>query len=474
MGKILVVDDERGVLDAFRELLGSSGHVVVTEEEAEAGIRRLKSDPIDLVIMDVCLPGISGLEALHRVKAAHPRLPVIVMTGRGTVHTAVEATKLGAFDYHLKPLEPDEMLRSVAKALQSARLMRGQVALGAEPDAPDEDALVGRAPAMLEVYKAIGRVAQTEATVLVRGESGTGKELAVRAIYQHSLRADKPLTVVHCAAIPETLLESELFGYEPGAFTGASTRRIGKFEQAHGGTVFLDEIGEVSPGIQAKLLRVLQDKTLVRLGSNQPVRADVRVLAATNRDLEKAMAAGEFREDLFHRLNVVCITMPPLRDHREDIPAMVRYFLARYARELKTDTPAVSPDALELLVESPWPGNVRELEHCIQRAMIFTRGHAIQAEDLRPVLGGEDPDRPGAGTQWDGDLTSLVRRWLADHPGEQAYQTLMDAVERRLLSEALDRTGGNQSQAARLLGIARPTLHGKLQKHGLRADEGRP
>ena len=334
MSRILVVDDERNVLLGFEEVLRPEGHEVITSTHAQEALEHIEAEEFDLVILDIRMPGMSGLDALKRIKQGHPKLPVIIMTGEGTMETAIEATKCGAFDYHLKPFEPADMIRTIEKALQCTRLMKGQVALGRQ-NAAAGDAIIGQSLPMQEVYKAIGRVAQTDATVLIRGESGTGKELVARAVYQHSLRSEAPLSVVNCVAIPETLLESELFGYEKGAFTGATARRIGKFEQASGGTIFLDEIGDMPLSIQAKILRVLQEKEFERLGGNQTIRVDVRVLTATNRDLEIAISEGAFREDLFYRLNVVTIQVPPLRERREDIPTLVDYFLERSARELE-------------------------------------------------------------------------------------------------------------------------------------------
>jgi transcriptional regulator with GAF, ATPase, and Fis domain len=334
------------------------------------------------------------------------------------------------------------------------------------------DAVIGRSPAMQEVYKAIGRVAPTEATVLIRGDSGTGKELIARAIYQHSRRSGKPLLVVNCAAIPETLLESELFGYERGAFTGAAGRHVGKFEQADGGTIFLDEIGDVSLSIQAKILRVIQEKTFERLGGTNTIRVDVRVLAATNRDLEKAIASGGFREDLYHRLNVVTIQLPPLRDRRDDIPALADYFLDRYARELKLDKPLLGPDARQRLQAHSWPGNVRELEHCMQRVLIFARGYTVRADDLLLDDGGRSvASSPDTGDQQ--LLEDLVCRYLETYRGSRAAEEFLERAERLMLIEALRRTGNNQTHAARLLGLTRPTFHAKLQKHRLHDPAGR-
>ena len=319
---------------------------------------------------------------------------------------------------------------------------------------------------MQQVYKAIGRVAPTEATVLIRGESGTGKELVARAIHQHSGRAKKPLLVVNCVAIPDTLLESELFGHERGTFTGAVARKIGKFEQADGGTVLLDEIGDVPLGIQAKILRVLQERCFERLGGNETISVDLRVLAATNRNLEKAITEGTFRDDLYHRLNVVTIQMPPLRERRDDILRLVDYFLDRYSRELKIEKPPVAREAQERLQAFSWPGNVRQLAHCIQRALIFTRGYPIQATDL-PLLDEATAEQATNVDSIRQSLGKIVRQYLATYTGDRAHEQLMDQVEGLLISEALSQSNGNQTHAAQLLGIPRPTLHAKMQKYGI-------
>ena len=435
-------------------------------QTAPAALERLEAAPFDLVVTDICLPCMDGLEMLRCIKERQPGLPVIVMTGHGTMQTAVEATKLGAFDYHLKPFEPAEMLATIEKALESTRLSRSHVVL--DPEAVGAlvgEVIVGRSPGMQEVYKAIGRVAPTDATVLIRGESGTGKELVAGAIHQHSQRSHRPMLAANCVAIPDSLLESELFGYERGAFTGAAARRIGKFEQADRGTIFLDEIGDVSPGIQAKILRLLQERCFERLGGNETIRVDVRVVAATNRNLEQAIADGSFRDDLYHRLNVVTICVPPLRERAGDVPRLVDYFLERYARELGIPKPPISPDAQRVLEAYPWPGNVRQLAHCIQRALIFTRGYSIQAADLR--LAEDAGPRHDAARRCAEGLEECIARYFATCPGERVHEEFMAEAERRLLAEALRRAGGNQTHAARLLGMARPTLHAKMQKYGL-------
>lgn len=468
MSEILVVDDEPGVVQAFAEVLAESGHKVTAERQASAALERLNQEAIDLVIMDVCMPGMDGLEALDRIKRHQPKLPVIIMTGQGTMETAIEATKRGAFDYQLKPFEPEEMLEVVDRALECARITQRRVALGADRPSASGDAIIGQSAALQEVYKAIGRVAATDVTVLIRGESGTGKELVARAIYQYGQRSGGLLLVVNCAAIPETLLEGELFGYERGAFTGATSRRIGKFEQADGGTIFLDEIGDVPLSIQAKILRVLQEKTFERLGSNDTLFADVRVVAATNRNLEKAIAEGEFRADLFHRLNVVTIHIPSLRERREDIPRLVDYFLERFAGEMKIDKPLVAEDAMRRLETYPWPGNVRELEHCIHRALIFTQGYPIQATALPLADSGTgESSTPGKGPLSDEELLVMVQRHLDAQQGPGTHEQLLERMERLLLLESLRRARGNRASAARLLGLPRGTLHTKLNKYGL-------
>ncbi len=469
MSKILVVDDESGVRSAFKDMLVELGHEVMTASTGEAGLSLVRSDPPHVVITDLSMPGMGGLEAFRQIRAIDPKLPVIIMTGRGTMDTAIEATKLGAFDYQLKPFEPEAMLAAIERALESVRLMQRGVVLNPEAAASAADAIIGDSTVMQEVFKAIGRVAPTDATVLIRGESGTGKELVARAIYQHSLRAAAALLVVNCVAIPETLLESELFGYERGAFTGAHSRKIGKFEQAHGGTVFLDEIGDIPPSVQAKLLRVLQQRTLQRVGGNETIQVDVRILAATNRPLERAIADGVFREDLYHRLNVVSVQIPPLGERRSDIPKLVEYFLDRYSIELKIDKPVISDEALDAICNSDWPGNVRQLEHCIYRVLIFTRGYPIQVGDVHRARDADQADQQPMSQSMEESLRGLVSRYLDTHIGARAHEELVDQLDRLLIEEALRRTNGNQTHAAQLLGLSRPTLHAKIQRHGIAA-----
>jgi len=469
MGTILVVDDDPQLRQSFEKLLTEEGHLVWTAATGEAALAIVKDRLPDLVIMDVRMPGMSGFETFQLMHAIEPRLPVIIMTAYGTTDTAIEATKLGAFDYVLKPFDIPDILNLISQALEAGRFMRSRVELDVVPDAALGEALIGKSRPMQEVYKAIGRVAPTEATVLIRGESGTGKELVARAIYQHSLRSAKSFLVINCVAIPETLLESELFGYEKGAFTGAINRRVGKFEQAHGGTVFLDEIGDMPFSIQSKILRLLQEKSIERLGGRDTIPVDVRIIAATNRNLEAALAEGRFREDLYFRLKVVTIPLPPLRERPADIPLLAEYFLARFSAEMGLNNPGLAQDSLNLLKTHQWPGNVRELANVLQKALIFSRGYPIRPEDISQATGGEAAPKLD-----DSQAYETIRRWvrkaLLGGGGDDVFDSLMDRFARVLISEALELTGGNRSRAARLLGISRPTLLSKIDRYNLKIE----
>jgi len=465
MSSILIVDDDARLRESFEKLVVEEGYEVRTAATGEAGLEAVKQELPDLVIMDVRMPGMGGLETLRLIREIDPKLPVIVMTAFGTTDTAIEATKLGAFDYVLKPFEIPDILTLIEQALEAGRFMRSRVEMNVGPETAPPDAIIGRSEAMQEVYKAIGRVAPTDATVLVRGESGTGKELVARAIYQHSLRADKPFLVINCVAIPETLLESELFGYEKGAFTGAIARRVGKIEQAHDGTVFLDEIGDMPLSIQAKILRLLQEKSIERLGGHETIPVDVRIIAATNRDLETALAEGRLREDLYYRLKVVTIELPQLRERKGDAALLCDYFLARFSREMSVDNPGISEEAKKLVESRPWPGNVRELANTLQKALIFSRGYPIRPEDISQA----ELSEPGLVATDTAD--QILRQWMRESfaRGGQPnlFAVLMDRFTCILLSEALDFTQGNRTRAAKLLGISRPTLHAKMEKCGL-------
>jgi two-component system NtrC family response regulator/two-component system nitrogen regulation response regulator GlnG len=461
VSRILIVDDEAGLRASFARLIEQEGHEAITAASGEEGVAKLTSERPDLVVMDVRMPGMTGLEALTRMKAADPSAPVIIMTAYGATDTAIQAVNKGAFDYILKPFDIPEMLALIGQALDASRLARGQKDVPAG-EAP-EISLVGQSRAMREVYKQLGRVAATDATVLVQGESGTGKELAARALWSYSGRKNGPFVVVNCVAIPESLLESELFGHEKGAFTGATHRRAGKIEQAQGGTVFLDEIGDMPLPIQAKLLRLLQEKQIERLGGKGPSPVDVRIIAATNRDLEASMAEGRFREDLYYRLQVVRIVLPPLRERLEDIPQLAAHFLSLHARGMNVPDPGATPGALAALAEHDWPGNVRELSNLLQKALIFSRGLAISEDAVRAALSGRAPDAPPAGGE---TLDAFVRQAVAEG-GPDLFGRITDRFAARVLAEALRVTGGNRSQAAKLLGLSRPTLLAKMDKLGL-------
>ncbi len=468
MDTILIVDDDPQLRQSFERLLTQDGYAVRTAASGEAALGVLRQHAFDLVIMDVCLPGMSGLDTLRAMREVESKVPVIIMTAFGTTETAIEATKIGAFDYVLKPFDIPEVLDLIGRAIEAGRMMRLRVEVDgpAEPGSPE--AIVGRSKAMQEVYKAIGRVAPTDATVLVRGESGTGKELVARAIYQHSLRAEKPFLVINCVAIPETLLESELFGYEKGAFTGAVNRRVGRIEQANGGTVFLDEIGDMPFSIQAKILRLLQERSIERLGGREPIPVDVRIIAATNRDLETSLSEGKFREDLYYRLNVVTLRLPPLRERAGDIPLLADYFLARFSREMEVDNPGLTDEAKALLNSQAWQGNVRELANALQKSLIFSRGCPIGSEEMARAMADATPGRAPDGDSPAEAIRHWLRKALVLGNSESLFDECMDRLASILITEALNLTGGNRSRAAKLLGLSRPTLLARIEKYRLR------
>ncbi len=470
MGNILLVDDDDQLRSSFYNLLTMEGYSVRAAVSGEAALAMAAEEMPDVVIMDVRMPGMDGLTTLRLLREKEPRLPVIIMTAYSTTDAAIEATKSGAFDYILKPFEIPDVLSLIGKALEAGRVMRGRVLLSDEegPREQDVEALIGVSRAMHQMYKAIGRVAPTDALVLLRGESGTGKELVARALYQHSLRNTQSFSIVNCVAIPDTLLESELFGYERGAFTGASARRIGKIEQAGGGTIFLDEIGDMPMSIQAKLLRLLQEKQIERLGGREPINVDVRIIAATNRDLEEAVNEGRFRNDLYYRLNVVTLHLPPLRERVEDIPHLVRHFAARLSHEMDMPAPEFTPGAMQRLADHPWPGNVRELRNVVQKLLIFNRSGRVSAEAISRALenGGFAAGADGAGGKASA-LAEYVRQELGKGGTENAFDTLMDAMGAQVIREALALCSGNRSRTARMLGLSRPTLLAKIDKYGI-------
>jgi nitrogen regulation protein NR(I) len=467
MSKILVIDDDEQLRKSFVKLLAEEGYSVKSTSSGEAGLTLIQTEVPDLVVLDMRLPGMNGLGTFEAIHEMEPKLPVIMMTAYGTTETAIEATKMGAFDYILKPFDVPNMLTVIAQALEAGHFMRSPVNMDAVPNGTSGEAIIGRSPAMQDVYKAIGRVSSTEATVLVRGESGTGKELVARAIYQHSLRANRPFHVINCVAIPETLLESELFGYEKGAFTGAAHRRVGKIEQANGGTVLLDEIGDMPFSVQGKILRLLQERKIERLGGRETLPVNVRIIASTNRDLEAAISEGRFREDLYYRLKVVTIWLPPLRERNEDIPLLIDHYMSRYAAELRVDNPGISKEAKEASIRHEWPGNVRELANTIHKALIFNRGVPIQPEDIAQAVSVKEGTVNQAEDQ---PIRDWAREVLSDRSQDNTFDSSMDRVAGILISEALNLTSGNRSQAAKLLGLSRPTLHSKIDKYRLRLE----
>lgn len=466
MSTILIIDDDRSTLHLIRHAFRDTGLSVETAKNATEGLEIIARQHPDLVLLDVMLPDISGLEAIQNIKRIDPRLPVIFITAGGTSDTAIEAVKEGAYDYLLKPLDMARVRDLVQQALEMRRLMHVPVTLPGAPgeqDKDQDDRMVGRSPQILEVYKAIGRVAPQDVTVLVRGESGTGKELIARAIYQHSLRSRAPFLAVNCAAIPDALLESELFGHEKGSFTGADRQRIGKFEQCSGGTIFLDEVGDLSPLVQGKLLRLLQEQRFERVGGNQTIQTDVRIIAATHRDLEAASSEGTYRADLYYRLNGFTITVPPLRERGDDIVLLLERFFNLYARQLGKDVQGVSPDALKLLVEYPWPGNVREMQSAVRRALLQTTGPVLTADALPEEVRTGIKHNAAAtnGLASHGTLERLIDERLRFETNDLYTETL-SAMETYLLTRVLKLTGGNQSQAAKILGITRGSLRNKI------------
>ena len=516
MEKLLLIDDEADVQYSFRRIFDASGIELHTASSGEEGLRLIPKVRPDLVLSDIRMAGLNGLETLRRIRQLDPHLPVILMTAYGTTQTAIEAMKLGAYDYLLKPFDVPRLKQLVTDALKAARDTRQAVALRPQLEPQDyELGVIGRSGPMQEVFKLIGQLAASDATALITGESGTGKELVARSIFQNSRRAKEPFMAINCAAIPENLLESELFGHEKGAFTGATAQRPGRFEQCHRGTLFLDEIGDMPPATQTKILRVLQNGTFERVGGNTTLQVDVRIIAATNKPLEEAVARREFREDLFYRLNVVRVHMPPLRDRQGDIRLLVDYFLRKIGGQAGAPK-TIGERTLAVLESYHWPGNVRELENVLRRAVVVSKGPAILESDLpgevlqpavsarapgaTPVPAGPaptSPATPGAGgaplpaagiaiqgtgdptpsaatppptdPAVTGDIRPLVLqlfRWARLQSGIK----VLPAVERELVIEALKETQGNQVRAAKLLGITRATLRKRVDKFGIRRE----
>jgi nitrogen regulation protein NR(I) len=487
---VLIIDDEKDVHYSFRRLLEKEPLEILSAESGDEGIRLARKTPPDLIVMDIRMGHQNGLDTLKELRQLNPKQVVIMMTAYGTSQTAIEAMKLGAYDYVLKPFDIPQLKVLLFEALATAEGMKQIVAFPAKLN-PEEtrQTIVGNSAAMQQVYKLIGQVAPTNTTILITGESGTGKELVARAIYQNGSRVNKPFIAINCAAIPENLLESELFGHEKGAFTGALAQRIGKFEQCDGGTLFLDEIGDMPMTTQTKILRVLQEGEISRVGHNQSIKTDVRIIAATNKDLWQAVQRKEFREDLFYRLNVVRVNLPPLRERASDVPLLVGYFINKFRLKHPTGPSQIADEALAAIQRHSWPGNVRELENCIQRAMVLASGNTItlanlpeeiavgsratNSTDALPAKAGTPPassgtaaEIPAAGEPRKNELSHAVEI-LFDFARRDKQFKLLPAAERELIVRALAETSGNQVQAAKLLGITRATLRKRVDKFGI-------
>jgi nitrogen regulation protein NR(I) len=465
---ILIIEDDASLAANLCDVLKEEGFRVTVCNRGDEGLQRASEDEYDAVLTDLRLPGIGGLELVRQIHDTQARLPVVLMTAHGTIETAIEATKLGAYDYLQKPFEMRELIGVLHRAVDAGRLMREPVTL---PNAPVESrtALVGTSRAMQDVCKEIGRVAAKPVTILIRGETGTGKELIARAIYHHSPRAKAPFIAINCAAIPENLLESELFGHERGAFTGAEQRRIGRFEQANKGTLFLDEIGDLPANTQVKLLRVLQQQIFQRIGGSEAISVDVRVIAATHRNLEAMIREGKFREDLFHRINVVCLQLPPLRERREDIPVLSQHFLRKYSGDFGIQSPTISAEALAVLQTDSWPGNVRELENMIRRLLLAARGFSINADAVRQTLASRNAVATPTGHSFTALAADLLVRAQKGALND-AHARMLGEAEREILTQAITLAEGNQAKAARWLGLSRFTLREKLKQLGLHQD----
>jgi len=458
--RVLVAEDDRVARDLLCEILRGEGYQVEAVDDGAGAVERAQEDRYDLVVSDVRMERSGGLDVLAAFTSKATSTPVILITAFGDVAGAMEAIQRGAYDYVSKPFNIEELRLTVARALERKRLVEEHKAEPSESKTHLQD-IVGKSPVMLEVYKLVARVAGSTATVLVEGESGTGKELVARAIHTHSPRAGAPFVPVNCTALTESLLESELFGHARGAFTGAVAAKRGLFEAANGGTMFLDEIGDMGPKMQAQLLRTLQDGEVKPVGGSEPIRVDVRLVCATNKDLDAEVKAGRFREDLYFRINVVTVHLPPLRDRREDVPILVAHFLAKLARRERRPAAALSPEALKLLNAYSWPGNVRELENAIERAVAVAKGNVVLPSDLPPEVSG------GAGT-----AAAVAAAGGADSGGIIADRPSLAELERRYIQLVLQESGGNKKRAAEKLGIDRRTLYRALEREGDESGEG--
>ena len=464
---VLVVDDEKVVCASCARILGDEGHRVTTTQDPQEGLRLVAANKPDVAIVDLKMPGMDGIEFLRRVKELSPATEVMIVTGFAEIHTAVQAMKLGAFDYVPKPFSPDQLLIAVAKMQQRLRLERENAELRSELQQRYRfDNIVGKSPKMQAVYALLERVAPTDSTVLIRGDSGTGKELIARAIHHNSPRRGGRFLAVDCGALSESVLESELFGHARGAFTGAVAAHKGFFEAADGGTLFLDEIGNIPLAVQVRLLRVLQEREFKPVGATESKKTDIRLICATNRDLEAMVKIGEFREDLYYRINIVPIQLPSLRERREDIPGLAMHFLRKHREGTGCRAGTISAEAMDLLLKHAWPGNVRELENTMQRAMVLSTGEAIAPEQLPVELHRAAPQPSSSvigpvATTWE-ELKALKHR---------LQEELVMEAERLFLVAALERSGGNATRAAEEVGMLRPNFQALMKRHGVRREE---
>lgn len=474
MEKILLIDDDEGLVHFLSRFFERKGYAVTACANGPCAIEKVGRENFDLILLDYKMPELNGLDTLCAIKDVEVKTPVILMTAYGTTELAIEAMKKGAYDYLVKPFERKDLNRIVNEALQVNRQMKEVVRLPAAEQQPDPAApadtlqIIGNSRKMQEIYKLIGQVAEKDVPVLITGESGTGKELAAKAIYHHSRRKDKPFMAVNCAAIPESLFESEIFGHERGAFTGADRTYIGKIERCHGGTLLLDEIGEMPAALQAKLLRVLQENEIERLGATRTLQVDVRIIAATNKDLEKAVELGTFRKDLYWRLNVISLHLPPLTERSEDIPELVNYFLRRFAREYDRAVCYMAEAAMKKILGYAWPGNVRELENCIRRAVLLSTGDVVAEGNLMiPQAAPQGPASPERHEQLIEGLRNKLEEIVPEIlrlSVQDVHANIIEMVEETLINQALEECHQNQVQAAKMLGISRNTLRHRLKK----------
>ncbi|MGD0883829.1 MAG: sigma-54 dependent transcriptional regulator [Thermodesulfovibrionales bacterium] len=468
MHRVLVIDDDETVRDVLTTFLRGNGYEVTVAKDGEAGLDLIRAEDVDIVLTDLVMPGISGMDVLKDICAIKANTPVIVVTAFGTVQTAVEAMKVGAFDYITKPFALDEVIMTIERALGVSKLQKENLMLKMQLKKKyNFTGLIGDSPQMQQVFELIEKIADTDSTVLITGESGTGKELVAKTIHYNSSRSPEPFVPLNCAAIPKDLLESELFGHEKGSFTGALNTRIGRFELAHTGTLFLDEIGELDPSLQVKLLRVLQEREFERVGGIKTIKVNVRILAATNKDLEKATKEGKFREDLFYRLNVIPLLLPPLRKRVEDIPLLLDFFVGEFSRKRNRKPLQFPPDIMELLLHYGWPGNVREMENLVERLTILVSGDIVKATDLPEKLHQVSPKAAGGAELRRMTLTGVeIPEYGID------LNSMVDTMERDMILRALEKTGGVRSRAASLLGLNRTTLIEKIKKMGIELQKG--